>query len=93
MYSNIEIIYLILGVLVFLVGGFIIPAGIHMILFIISFKRKGYYESKKWKYTRVRKDNAWPYEWLYRYAIWSKRYNKIIFQQNKRTIARVSRIC
>ena len=58
MLDIIDTLTLILFVSVIIALGFIISAGIHMILFIISFKRKGYYESKKWKYTRVRKDNA-----------------------------------
>lgn len=58
MFDIIDTLILILLGLVIFALVFIISAGIHMILFIISFKRKGYYESKKWKYTRVRKDNA-----------------------------------
>ena len=69
----IEIIVVGLG---FLTIGILFGFSLIGIEFVLRFYKSNSFETKRWKYTRVRKDNAWPYEWLYRYAIWSKRYNK-----------------
>jgi hypothetical protein len=51
-----DIIAIVVNILGGLFFGFFCAEGVDMVRLIHSCKKKGYYETGKWRYTRVRKD-------------------------------------